>query len=152
MPMPLSKACIVRQSEGETPRVTGGLFRMVATGTTNGGTYVLAEYRTGPGVGAPPHRHKSEDEAFYVLEGRYLLQVEDQRHEIGPGDFAYFPRGTVHAFKSIADIPSRVLVLLTPAGSERFYREVGQLPDPPPVDRLVAIAAKYQIEIVGPPL
>lgn len=150
--MPPSKACIVRQGEGETPRVTGGLFRMIATGTTNGGAYVLAEYSTGPGVGAPPHRHKNEDEAFYVLEGRYLLQVDEQRYEIGAGDFAFFPHGTVHAFKSIADVPSRVLVLVTPAGSERFYREVGQLPDPSPIDRLIAIGAKYEIEVVGPPL
>jgi quercetin dioxygenase-like cupin family protein len=150
--MPPSKACIVRHSEGETPCVTGGPFRMMATGATNGGAYILAEYSTGPGVGAPPHRHRNEDEAFYVLDGRYLLQVEDERYEIGPGDFAFFPRGTMHAFKSIAEAPSRVLVLLTPAGSERFYREVGQLPDPPPIDRLMAIAAKYEIEVVGPPL
>lgn len=99
--MPPSKACIVRQGEGETPRVTGGLFRMIATGTTNGGAYVLAEYSTGPGVGAPPHRHKNEDEAFYVLEGRYLLQVDEQRYEIGAGDFAFFPMGRC--------MPSRVL-------------------------------------------
>ena len=150
--MPPSKACIVRQSQGETHRVTGGSFRMTATGTTNGGAYVLAEYSTGPGAGAPPHRHANEDEAFYVLEGRYLLQVEDERYEIGAGDFAFFPRGTVHAFKSIADAPSRVLVLLTPAGSEGFYREVGQLADPPPIDRLFAIGTRFGIEVVGPPL
>ena|SRR5262245_34055427 len=146
------RPCIVRNGEGETPRVTGGLFRMIATGASNAGTYVLAEYSTGPGIGAPPHRHKNEDEAFFVLEGRYLLQVDAQRYEIGSGDFAFFPRGTVHAFKNISPASSRVLVLLTPAGSEQFYREVGELPDPPPPERLIAVGAKYGIEVVAGPL
>ena len=46
----------------------------------------------GPGTPGPPlHIHEDTDECFYVVEGRLLIQVGEDRHELGPGCFAWLP-------------------------------------------------------------
>ncbi len=143
---------IVRHDTAELTHVMADPMRLIATGEHTGGAYVFVEHTVRPGGGAPPHRHLREDEAFYMLTGRVLAVADGQPHELGPGDYGYFPRGGTHAFKNIGDAPARLLILLAPSGSEAFYREMGELPDPPPIDRVIALGAKYDIEVVGPPL
>lgn len=41
------------------------------------------------------HSHQSEEEWIYVLAGRALVDIEDQTHEVGPGDFVGFPAPSV---------------------------------------------------------
>ncbi|NOX84127.1 MAG: cupin domain-containing protein [Alphaproteobacteria bacterium] len=55
------------------------------------------------------HKHDNEDELFYVVEGNLLLDVEDQTHELGPGQGFVVPKGVVHRTRA----PSRVVVLMT---------------------------------------
>ena len=42
------------------------------------------------------HDHKDEDEFFYVLKGRFDLELDDGRISIGPGELAVVPRGVAH--------------------------------------------------------
>ena len=42
------------------------------------------------------HDHKDEDEFFYVLKGRFDLELSDGTVRIGPGEMAVVPRGVVH--------------------------------------------------------
>ncbi len=42
------------------------------------------------------HDHKDEDEFFYVLKGRFDLDLDDGRISIGPGEMAVVPRGVAH--------------------------------------------------------
>jgi uncharacterized cupin superfamily protein len=42
------------------------------------------------------HRHRFEEELIYALSGRAVVEIEDERHEIGPGDFVGFPAGVAH--------------------------------------------------------
>jgi uncharacterized cupin superfamily protein len=37
------------------------------------------------------HYHDADEEFIYVLEGRAVAEIGDERHEIGPGDFMGFP-------------------------------------------------------------
>jgi hypothetical protein len=37
--------------------------------------------------------------------------------------------------------------MVSPAGFEGFFEEVSQLPPPPNLERIMAIAAKYRLEI-----
>lgn len=46
---------------------------------------------------AVPHVHAMEDETVYVLEGEITLQIGPEAHELGPGGFAFLPRGIPHA-------------------------------------------------------
>ena len=42
------------------------------------------------------HRHRLEEEFVYALAGRAIVELDDERHEIGPGDFVGFPPGVAH--------------------------------------------------------
>ncbi|HOW86272.1 MAG TPA: cupin domain-containing protein [Candidatus Aminicenantes bacterium] len=42
------------------------------------------------------HDHKDEDEFFYVLKGRFDLELDDGAVSLGPGEMAVVPRGVAH--------------------------------------------------------
>ncbi len=42
------------------------------------------------------HDHKDEDEFFYVLKGRFDLELDDGTVSIGPGELAVVPKGVPH--------------------------------------------------------
>ena len=148
----------VGAGEGERTWIVGDTMTFKATGESTGGSLLLFENLTAPGGGPPPHVHTREDEFFSVLEGTFEIRIGDRVHELGPGGFAYVPRGTVHNFRNTADTPSRILVGFTPAGMEGFFRESGRPatddgPAPPvnedEIARTMAAAPKYGVEAVA---
>jgi len=98
---------------------------------------------------SPLHVHHAHDEGFYVLSGELTLHVPGRAVTLGPGEFFLAPRGIPHAYR-VGDAPARWLVTSTPAGFERFVAEVaaGRVTDPA---ELAAVAARHEIEILGPP-
>src|ERR671922_702289 len=66
---------------------------------------------------APPHTHRDEDEAWYVLEGRLGFQLGDQEIEAGPGDAVVGPRGTPHSYWNAGSGPARYLIVMGPLTS-----------------------------------
>ena len=143
--------------EGERIWIVGDTMTLKATGESTSGTLVLLENLTIPGGGPPPHIHTREDEFWYVLDGTFEIRIGDQVHILGPGGFAYAPRGTVHNFRNTAETSSRVLVGFAPGGMEGFFRESGRSATDdgpaPPVDedeitRTITAAPKYGVEAV----
>lgn len=154
-------ARLVKSGEGPTYRVVTDLVTFKAIADQTGGAYSLFETCTAPGQGTPPHLQHYEDEAFLVLEGTYTFLIGEQKAELRPGDHAFVPRKTVHAFTNSGSTPARMLILVSPGGiHEKFFAEAGQLiPDranPPSPNgsfdpgHLVAVAQKYGIEILPP--
>jgi uncharacterized cupin superfamily protein len=140
--------------DGERIWIVGDTMTLKATGAG----LTLLENVTAPGGGPPPHVHTREDEFFYVLDGSFEIRIGDELHALGPGGFAYVPRGTVHNFRNTAATPSRILVGFTPGGMEGFFRESGRpaVDDgpAPPVDadeiaRTIAAAPRYGVEAVA---
>jgi quercetin dioxygenase-like cupin family protein len=129
-----------------------------ATAKQTGNAFGLIEQLAPVGPGSPYHVHRAEDESFYVLEGQLEFISGERRLTGGPGSYVFLPRDIPHGFRVVGTSPARFLVLTTPGGFEGFVMEVGQpaasltLPAPmePDMDKLVAIAARYQIEILGP--
>ena len=150
----------VRPSEGPAFSVVGDVYRMLATGEQTGGAYVLSEARVLPGGGPPPHIHRREDEAFFVLEGEITFTLGDKQVVARPGSFIQGPRGIPHAFKNESHAPARMLILVTPPGFDKFITEIAKpVPsfDSPPwpvtpadIQKLLAVAPKYGIEILPP--
>jgi quercetin dioxygenase-like cupin family protein len=91
-------------------------------GEATGGAFVLMEEH-GP-VDTPLHRHAHEDEVFYALDGEHVIQVGDEEHRIAPGDFVFAPRGVPHAQRRVVPRTGSVLILLSPAGLEGFFRDL----------------------------
>ena len=144
--------------EGERLWIVGDTMTLKATGESTGGSLVLLENLTPPGGGPPPHVHVRDDEFFYVLDGNFEIRIGDELHSLGPGGFAYVPRGTVHSFRNAEETPSRILVGFTPGGIEGFFRESGRPATDdgpaPPIDedeiaRTMAAAPNYGLEAVA---
>ncbi len=71
------------------------------------------------------------------------------------GSFLLVPRGTRHTFSRVEKKPAKFLVTFSPAGFERFFDDAVNL-DVTDTESYVAkgkaLAEKYNMEIVGPPL
>lgn len=63
---------------------------------------------------APLHVHRSEDEAWYVLEGALGFRLGNETTEVAAGSGILAPRGTPHTFWNAADGRTRYLIVMAP--------------------------------------
>lgn len=54
------------------------------------------------------HKHDEEDEFFYVIEGHFVIDLEDRTVELMPRQGFTIPRGVVHRTRA----PERTVVLM----------------------------------------
>lgn len=54
------------------------------------------------------HKHDEEDEVFYVIEGKLLVDLEDKTFELAPGQSVMVPRGVVHRTRA----PEKTAILM----------------------------------------
>jgi quercetin dioxygenase-like cupin family protein len=88
---------------------------------------VLLSSRAGA---AGPRLHKHGfDEAFYVLEGELTFQLGDEVFKRSAGELAFAPREVPHTYANHSDAPARALLVITPAGFERYFARMAD--DPP---------------------
>lgn len=83
--------------------------------------FVIAEWRDAgsanfdpPRLIAPLHLHRSDDEAWYVLEGMLCVQRGDEVVEVRAGAGALVARGTPHTYWNPTAEPVRYLLVMTP--------------------------------------
>lgn len=81
-------------------------------------TQYTAEFEAGGELGAT-----SAQRFVFVLEGSIQLEVQAKQNELGPGGYAYLPRGFVHKLK--ASQPSRLAVI------EKPYQSLDAVAPPP---------------------
>jgi quercetin dioxygenase-like cupin family protein len=150
----------LQRHEGEAIWFLGVLAIIKATGETTDGRFAMIEHLAPKRAGSPLHVHQREDEWFYVLEGELTLWVGGRLIKAPAGSFVYGPRGIPHTF-TVSSSTARFLLGVEPAGFENFLRALSEpaqalaippatsaSPDP---ERLLATAAEYGIEILGPP-
>lgn len=80
--------------------------------TTNGAA--VFEYVTRKGEEPEEHSHPTEDEMFYVLDGRLTFRCEDKSFEVDTGGFVFLPSGRTHGYTIRSDGPVRLLVITAP--------------------------------------
>jgi quercetin dioxygenase-like cupin family protein len=154
------KGMLMTPAPAETVHLLGNLITFRATSAMTGGAFSIAEARTAPGQGSPPHLQRRDVEAFLVLEGSYEFTVGGETRVEGPGGFVLVPADVPHWFRNPTDADSRMLIINLPGGlHEAFFREAG---DPvadattfppmgaPDVPRMMGVAAGYGIEFLPP--
>lgn len=152
----------VTYGPGESPALYWSrelLRHELATGEQTDGQFALTEATVEAGYASPFHIHHNDDEAIYVLEGTIDLHLGDEVHEGRPGSWFFMPRAIPHGYVVRGDGPARMLIVMAPAGFERFFHEFGQpadgeRPDAPAIskeDGERILRAEYGIEFLTPP-
>jgi quercetin dioxygenase-like cupin family protein len=95
----------------------------------SGGHVAIVENRLPAHWAGPPLHHHDFDEGFYVLEGELTFQVGDVVVVRRAGEFAFAPRNVVHTLANHSDQPARYVLVITPAGFERYF---ARMTDDPP--------------------
>jgi mannose-6-phosphate isomerase-like protein (cupin superfamily) len=81
--------------------------------------FVIAEWQDPGGYTGPPrliaprHVHRSDDEAWYVLEGTLCVQMGDEVVEAPAGSAVYVTRNTPHTYWNPGPEPARYLLVMT---------------------------------------
>jgi len=152
---------VIVAGEGRSILVVGDRYTIKCSGNDTSGAYALVEAIVPPGSGPPPHIHSREDEAFNVLEGELQFHADGLNFTATSGAWVTLARGSLHSFKNTGSKTTRMLIVVTPAGLEAFFLEIGReaidgetepvTPTPEDIQKLLQIAPKYGIEIRMPP-
>lgn len=157
--MDATKEILLSQGKGVSFWVLGDLYTFKATGKQTNGALTVIDQQIQPGGGPPPHIHHEEDEAFYVLEGRFSFLCGENQDVFERGAFVYIPRGTLHTFRNIGESIGKLLVTITPAGLEEFFYSIGTPAadtctppafDPAVLDKVMQLAGNYKMSIMLP--
>ena len=149
-----------RRSLDRSVWYNGQLMTFLAAAEDTQGRFALIEAVARRGNDPPPHIHHREEETFYVLEGEMTFSVGGQTIKDTPGTMVCLPRDVAHSFV-IDSEQLRMLILLTPAGFEGWFKEFSvsapaiKLPpaDEPAygdVQRMLEAAPRYGVEFVSP--
>jgi quercetin dioxygenase-like cupin family protein len=118
-----------------------------------GGSLFVFEHEDMCKGGPPRHIHQEQDEWFYVLAGRYVMEIADKRYELKPGDSLLAPRKIPHAWACVSDEPGTLITAVTPAGSfEDFILDTTRHPKLPSPDEIAKAFRAHGMTVVGPPL
>ena len=124
----------------------------VSTQDTDGGLSVVEITSLHKG-GPARHLHDDQDEWFYIVEGEHIIEVGEERYELGPGDSLLGPRKVVHAWAYVGEGTGRLIGALQPAGEiEEFFEDLAKLGSAPERGELRSVFDSHGMELVGPPL
>jgi quercetin dioxygenase-like cupin family protein len=118
-------------------------------GSDTGGSFSIVEHPLQPGIlGAPPHTHQNEDEYSFVLEGEVGVLIGQKEFTATPGTYIVKPRGIPHAFWNAGSEPARILEIISPAGFEKYFDELGEVisaagSGEPDFAKIMEIAGRY---------
>jgi quercetin dioxygenase-like cupin family protein len=142
---------------GPTLDVLGVPHVYKAMANDTGRQFSVWESVVPPGAGAPAHTHTREDEAFYVMDGEVLFEVEGAADplRLETGGFLFAPRNRRHAYRNVGTVAARLLVFAIPGtGLDRMFaafdaasKRTGQMPA---IDTITTIAEQYGV-VIHPP-
>ena len=138
---------------GEGRSIDLGAFGMTvkAASDQTDGVFSLLEAEEPPGFGPPLHIHHDAAEAFYVLDGEYVMFLDDREVSCPAGSFIFIPAGMRHGFR-VGDVASRKLNFYFPAVMVGYFDDLSGALQRSDIDEsmLVDIALRHSMEIVGP--
>ena len=142
----------ISRDEGRKLNILGIPMLIRLHGRDTGGVVSAVESHDVPGGGPPPHIHQREDETFQILEGEYEWTVGGKTFIATKGTTIFAPRGIPHTYRYLGQTPGRLMCIMTPAGFEGFFEDIGALSpqQQQEVPRVLEIARKYGMEVLPP--
>ena len=88
--------------EYEPVGAADGLKKGVLVDGRGAPSFALRRFTLEPGGGVPKHTNEVEHEQ-YVLQGEYVIGIDDEEHVVSAGDSLLIPAGTVHWYRNEGD-------------------------------------------------
>lgn len=106
----------------------GGPFDVVVRvrSEQTGGVMAVIEETIPPGELITPHTHEN-DVWVHVLSGEIGVLVGEQTARAPAGAWALKPRDVLHSMWNAGAEPARIIEVLTPGGTERWFEEIATL-------------------------
>lgn len=144
-------AIVLQPGEGRTIDLGNFSMSVKAESRDTADAFTMLEAAEPPNFGPPIHIHHDAAEAFYVLEGMYVMFIDQETIQCPAGSFVHIPAGTVHGFR-VGPTQSRKLNLYVPQAMIGYFDELAAAIKANDVDdaRLRAIAVRYGMEVLGP--
>lgn len=142
---------VVKPGEGRIiHHPSGAVISIKVRSDETSGSYSLLESVLPGGGRVPPHIHRHEDEATYVLDGELTIQYGDSTIQAKAGTYVVVPRGVTQSFSNPGTEPCRFLTYFTPGGNEQFFEDAAELAQankgaPPPAEAK-ALHDRYGME------
>lgn len=144
-------------------RIGTGTYSMVISGSNTRDRLAFIDMWVPPGDGPMPHTHECE-ETFYVVEGEVIVFCRETRARATSGMAVAIPGWAPHAFYNLGESPARLFCVVSPAGLERQFLEIGprvagrDTPSPPVneaqkadlMKKIPAIVEKYNGSLIPP--
>ncbi|MEF8855523.1 MAG: cupin domain-containing protein [Haloarculaceae archaeon] len=105
--------------EYETVDAADGLHKGVLIGPEQGApTLAIRRFTLDPGGEVPKHTNAIEHEQ-YVLEGEYVVGIDEEEHTVSAGDSLHIPAGAVHWYRNESDVAG-AFVCAVPIGDDEI--------------------------------
>ena len=140
---------VVGSHDGQLASLGGTVARFLIDGDDAGNCFAFVEHPMQPrALTAPMYRHHREDEYSFVLEGSIGALLGDAVTIGNAGDLIFKPRNQWHTFWNAGDAPARILEIISPAGFENYFRELGAEPrsGAPDKQKLAAVRTRHGSE------
>ncbi|WP_227133841.1 cupin domain-containing protein [Halorubellus salinus] len=111
---------VVRRAEAveyEAVDAADGLEKGVLVDESDGApNFAMRRFTLAAGAEVPEHTNAVEHEQ-YVLEGEYVVGIDDEEYAVEAGDSLLIPAGTVHWYRNESDEPG-AFICVVPNGDD----------------------------------
>src|SRR3954453_984012 len=114
---------VVQTGEGRPIDLRPFVMTLKASAQEPAGVVSVLEAEEPPHFGPPLHIHHDAAEAFYVLDGEYLMFLDDREEVCPAGSFIFIPAGMRHGFR-VGAAPSRKLNFYFPAAMIGYFDDL----------------------------
>jgi mannose-6-phosphate isomerase-like protein (cupin superfamily) len=117
------------------------------------GDFTIAEWQDPGGPPDPPryiaplHLHRSDDEAWYVVEGTLRIRMGNSEVELPAGSGVLVPHGTAHTYWNPCTERVRYLLIMTPT-IYRLIQEIHSTRDRSPA-HMRALFDRFDSELLA---
>jgi quercetin dioxygenase-like cupin family protein len=115
---PKMRPYVLSAGEGWTYHHSGINFTIKAGELGPGRRLAVMEVITRRGEEPPEHTHPTEDEIFYVLQGKLTFRCGEETFELDDGGFIFLPCGIPHGYTIRSSGDVHLLVMTAPAEVE----------------------------------
>jgi quercetin dioxygenase-like cupin family protein len=80
-----------------------------------------------PGYESGRHLHEVQEELYFVHQGRLEIDLDGEKHELGPGGVAWVDAQVVRSLKNLSDSEDAVYICV--GGKDGYVGRDGKLPE-----------------------